>query len=119
MICNSNHILLLNYDHNKNVKFIKANIFVYFCLSKCFSMDKKDFRIIFMGTPDFAAESLKILTENDYNIIAVVTNPDKPAGRGQKIKESAVKKYAVSKGLYVLQPSSLKDEHFQESIRKL
>jgi len=72
-----------------------------------------------MGTPDFAVESLRILTENNYNIVAVVTNPDKPAGRGQKIKESAVKKYAASKGLYILQPSSLKDEHFSESIGKL
>jgi len=82
-------------------------------------MDKKNFRIIFMGTPDFAVESLKTLTENDYNIVGVVTNPDKPAGRGQKIKESAVKKYAVSKGLHVLQPSSLNDEHFREELRKL
>ena len=72
-----------------------------------------------MGTPDFAVESLKTLTENDYNIVGVVTNPDKPAGRGQKIKESAVKKYAVSKGLHVLQPSSLNDEHFREELRKL
>ena len=72
-----------------------------------------------MGTPDFAVESLKILTENNYNIAAVVTNPDKPAGRGQKIKESAVKKYAISKGLHVLQPSKLKDEHFREEISKL
>ncbi|MGM0496547.1 MAG: methionyl-tRNA formyltransferase [Bacteroidota bacterium] len=82
-------------------------------------MDKKDFRIIFMGTPDFAVESLKILTENNYNIVAVVTNPDKPAGRGQKIKESAVKKYAVSQGLHVLQPANLKDEQFREEISKL
>ena len=72
-----------------------------------------------MGTPDFAVESLKILTENNYNIVAVVTNPDKPAGRGQKIKESAVKKYAVSKGLHVLQPSSLKNEAFYEELLKL
>ena len=82
-------------------------------------MDKNDFRIIFMGTPDFAVESLKTLTENGYNIVAVVTNPDKPAGRGQKIKESAVKKYAVSQGLTVLQPKNLKDEHFREDLHKL
>jgi methionyl-tRNA formyltransferase len=82
-------------------------------------MDKKDFRIVFMGTPDFAVESLKKLTENNYNIVAVVTNPDKPAGRGQKIKESPVKKYAVSKGLKVLQPSSLKEDQFKNELRSL
>ena len=82
-------------------------------------MEKKDFRLIFMGTPDFAVETLKTLTENNYNIVGVITNPDKPAGRGQKIQEPAVKKYAVSQGLHVLQPTNLKDEHFREEIRKL
>jgi methionyl-tRNA formyltransferase len=72
-----------------------------------------------MGTPDFAVESLKKLTENNYNIVAVVTNPDKPAGRGQKLKESPVKKYAVSKGLKILQPSSLKDEQFKNELSSL
>jgi methionyl-tRNA formyltransferase len=82
-------------------------------------MDKKDCRLVFMGTPDFAVESLKILTENNYNIVAVVTNPDKPAGRGQKLRESPVKKYASSKGLNILQPSNLKDEQFKEKLREL
>ena len=58
-------------------------------------MNKK-LRIIFMGTPDFAVETLKVLIENDYNVVGVITSPDRPAGRGQKINESAVKKYAVS-----------------------
>lgn len=69
---------------------------------------KKDLRIIFMGTPDFAVESLKILVENNYNIVGIITAPDKPAGRGQKMTESAVKKYAISNQLKVLQPTNLK-----------
>jgi methionyl-tRNA formyltransferase len=82
-------------------------------------MEKNDCRLIFMGTPDFAVESLKKLYENSFNIVAVVTNPDKPAGRGQKIKESAVKKYALSKGLKIMQPDSLKEEQFQNELRAL
>ncbi len=82
-------------------------------------MNKKDCRLVFMGTPDFAVESLKKLTENNYNIVAVVTTPDKPAGRGQEIKESPVKKYAVSKNLKILQPSSLKNEQFKDELRSL
>jgi len=57
-------------------------------------MDKKDLRIVYMGTPEFAVTPLKMLVEQDYNIVGVVTNPDKPAGRGQKVQESAVKQYA-------------------------
>ena len=70
-------------------------------------MNPKDIRIIFMGTPDFAVATLKELVENKYNIVAVITSPDRPAGRGQKINESAVKKYAVSVNLPVLQPEKL------------
>lgn len=80
------------------------------------SMNKKDFRIIFMGTPDFAVESLRKLIEKDFNVVAVVTNPDKPAGRGQKIKESAVKKMAKKNNLPVIQPESLKSEQFKEEL---
>ncbi len=76
-------------------------------------------RIVFMGTPDFAVASLDILVKNNYNIVGVVTAADKPAGRGQKIQESAVKKYAVSKGLKVLQPIKLKDEEFLDALRSL
>jgi len=65
-----------------------------------------------MGTPDFAVESLRQLVENDYNIVGVVTAPDKAAGRGQKLSESAVKQYATSCGLPILQPEKLKDESF-------
>ena len=57
----------------------------------------KDLRIVFMGTPDFAVATLKTLVENNFNIVGVITAPDKPAGRGQKLNESAVKQYAESK----------------------
>ncbi len=72
-----------------------------------------------MGTPDFAVASLKALLNNGCNIVGVVTAPDKPAGRGQKINESAVKKYAVERGLRVLQPTKLKDEAFLHELRSL
>jgi methionyl-tRNA formyltransferase len=75
-------------------------------------MNSKDIRIIFMGTPEFAVESLKALVENGYNVVAVVTVPDKPSGRGQKLNTSAVKDYAVSKNLPVLQPEKLKNPEF-------
>ncbi|MBI9067520.1 MAG: methionyl-tRNA formyltransferase [Salinivirgaceae bacterium] len=72
-----------------------------------------------MGTPDFAVESLKALVENDFNIVGVITSPDKPAGRGQKINESAVKKYAKEQNLHILQPTNLKDSSFQEELKAL
>ncbi len=78
---------------------------------------KESLRIVFMGTPEFAVESLKALIDNGYNVVGVVTTPDKPAGRGQKMSESAVKQFAVSKGLPVLQPEKLKDEGFQSALR--
>lgn len=76
-------------------------------------------RIVFMGTPDFAISSLDILMKGPHEIAGVITAPDKPAGRGQKMKESAVKKYAKKHGLYILQPTNLKDEHFQEELATL
>lgn len=72
----------------------------------------KDLRIVFMGTPEFAVTILDRLIENKANIVGVVTAPDKPAGRGLQMNESAVKKYAVSRNLNVLQPANLKDEGF-------
>ncbi len=80
---------------------------------------KKDLRIIFMGTPDFAVASLKALVDNNYNIVGVVTATDKPAGRGQKIMESAIKQYANSEGLHLLQPTNLKSESFIKDLKKL
>ena len=80
-------------------------------------MTKKDLKIIFFGTPDFAVESLSRLVEGGYNIAAVVTMPDKPAGRGRQLQQSDVKRYAVEHGLPVLQPVSLKDEAFIEQLR--
>ncbi len=82
-------------------------------------MNSKDIRIVYMGTPDFAVESLKRLVEGGYNIVGVVTMPDKPAGRGQKIRYSAVKEYALSKGLYLMQPERLKDEEFLAELKSL
>lgn len=82
-------------------------------------MHPKDVRIVFMGTPDFAVESLKALVENGYNVVGVVTAPDKPAGRGQQISESAVKKYAVSKNLRILQPEKLKSPGFIAELESL
>lgn len=82
-------------------------------------MDKSSLRIVYMGTPDFAVEPLKKLVENNYHIVGVVTNPDKPAGRGQKIKESAVKKYASSKNLKILQPEKFRNEHFLKELQEL
>ena len=76
-------------------------------------------RIVFMGTPDFAVESLKLLVENNYNIVGVITAPDKPAGRGQKIMQSAVKKYAEKKQLNILQPNNLKSEEFLLELKAL
>ena len=80
-------------------------------------MTKKDLKIVFFGTPDFAVESLSRLVEGGYNVAAVVTMPDKPAGRGRQIQQSDVKRYAVEHDLPVLQPVSLKDEAFIEELR--
>ncbi len=79
----------------------------------------KELRIVFMGTPDFAVASLKALVEGRYNVVGVITAPDKPAGRGKKIHESAVKKYAVENGLNVLQPEKLKNQEFLAELRAL
>lgn len=76
-------------------------------------------RIIFMGTPEFAVPSLQILHEQGYEIVAVVTVPDKPAGRGQKLRASAVKAYALSQDLLVLQPEKLRDPDFLTQLEQL
>lgn len=80
---------------------------------------RKDLRIVFMGTPDFAVESLKILVENNYNIVGVITAPDKPAGRGQKLQQPAVKIYAEQANLNILQPTNLKSEDFLAELKAL
>lgn len=82
-------------------------------------MEQRNLRIVFMGTPDFAVASLDALVQAGYNIVGVVTAPDKPAGRGMKLQESAVKKYAVEKGLPILQPEKLKNPQFIEALRSL
>lgn len=76
-------------------------------------------RIVFMGTPEFAVASLDALVKAGYNIVGVVTAPDKPAGRGMKMNESAVKKYAVEHNLTVLQPEKLKSPEFLEALKSL
>jgi methionyl-tRNA formyltransferase len=81
-------------------------------------MKKEDLRIVFMGTPEFAVETLKALVENDYNVVAVVTQPDKPVGRHQtEMQPSEVKKYALEHNLPVLQPVKMKDPEFVEQLR--
>ncbi len=74
-------------------------------------------RIIFMGTPDFAVASLRALVENQQNVVAVVTAPDKPSGRGLLMNETPVKKYAIAQGIPVLQPEKLKNPQFLEALR--
>jgi methionyl-tRNA formyltransferase len=76
-------------------------------------------RIVFMGTPDFAVATLRALVENNHNIVGVITAPDKPAGRGRKIRTSAVKQYALGQGLTLLQPTNLKDQTFLSELESL
>ncbi len=82
-------------------------------------MTKDKVKIVFFGTPEFAVESLRCICEAGYPVAAVVTVPDKPAGRGKHLSQSAVKEYAVSSGLKVLQPVDLKDPGFVEELRQL
>lgn len=72
----------------------------------------RDIRIVYMGTPDFAVEPLRLLVERGYNVVAVVTVPDRAQGRGQRVIPSSVKKYAVEQGIPVLQPEKMRDEGF-------
>ena len=82
-------------------------------------MNPKDTRIVFMGTPPFAVASLDALVKAGFSIVSVVTAPDKPAGRGLQLQQSAVKKYAVENNLPVLQPTKLKDPEFVEALKKI
>ena len=82
-------------------------------------MKKEDLRIVFMGTPEFAVPILDKLIQNKYSIVGVVTAPDRPSGRGQKINESAVKVFSKSNGLTVLQPTNLKDDSFLSDLKAL
>lgn len=79
----------------------------------------KDLRIVFMGTPDFAVTILQHLVAHNYKIVGVVTAPDRPAGRGRKLNESAVKKYATLISLPIFQPSNLKNEAFNKDLKAL
>jgi len=83
------------------------------------NMHPKEIRIVFMGTPEFAVESLKALVDNGNQVVGVITAPDKPAGRGRQLTESAVKKYAVENGLRVLQPEKLKNPEFIAELENL
>ncbi|MDD2961760.1 MAG: methionyl-tRNA formyltransferase [Muribaculaceae bacterium] len=82
-------------------------------------MDKQSLRIVFLGTPDFAVESLDKLYKGGYNIVGVITMPDKIGGRGHKIIESPVKQYAINHSIPVLQPTNLKDEEFISALKSL
>lgn len=76
-------------------------------------------RIVFMGTPEFAVGILDTIIKNDYNVVGVITAADKPAGRGQKLKYSAIKEYALANNLHLLQPTNLKEESFLEDLKSL
>lgn len=80
-------------------------------------MKKEDLRIVYMGTPEFAVEPLRCLVEGGYNVVGVITMPDKPAGRGHKVQFSPVKQYALEHDLPLLQPEKLKDETFVGALR--
>lgn len=80
-------------------------------------MSQQPLRIIFMGTPEFAVSSLQILVENQYQVVAVITAPDRPQGRGRKIAHSPVKEYALTQSIPVLQPTNLKNPDFLEELR--
>lgn len=82
-------------------------------------MEKKDLKIVFFGTPEFAVASLDRLVSSGYNIAAVVTMPDKVAGRGHKMIKSDVKVYAETKGLPILQPERLKSPEFIAQLQSL
>jgi methionyl-tRNA formyltransferase len=81
--------------------------------------EKRDLRIVFMGTPDFAVATLKALIDHNYKVVGVITAPDKPAGRGQKLRASAVKEFALEQNLNILQPTNLKAESFLEELKAL
>lgn len=83
------------------------------------SKKAKELRIVYMGTPDFAVAPLRALVEGGYNVVAVVTTPDKPSGRGLRVNESAVKRYASEVGLPIYQPVKLRDEEFVEAFKAL
>ena len=80
-------------------------------------MEKEELRIVYMGTPEFAVEPLRCLVEGGYQVVGVITMPDKPAGRGHKVQCSPVKLYAQEHGLPLLQPEKLKDEQFLQQLR--
>lgn len=82
-------------------------------------MNKSDLRIVFLGTPEFAVESLDKIVKEGYNVVGVVTMPDKPAGRGHKLYQSPVKEYAVAHGLKLMQPVKLKDPDFISELQSL
>lgn len=82
-------------------------------------MKREPLKIIFMGTPDFAVATLKTLVESTYDVVGVITAPDKPAGRGRKLNESAVKTYAMAQGLTILQPTNLKNPDFIKELESL
>lgn len=86
---------------------------------KCTAMKKEDLKIVFLGTPEFAVESLSRLYNEGYNIAGVITMPDKPAGRGHKMLQSPVKQFAVEHGLKLMQPTNLKAPEFIEELRSL
>jgi methionyl-tRNA formyltransferase len=117
----------LHFSIDKTNNILNEKWFVTFGISKVLDPNhnsqsinnKTSMRIIFMGTPDFAVESLRILVENNYNVVAVITAPDKPVGRGQKLGVSPVKEYVLENAPHIplLQPEKLKNPDFLEELR--
>ena len=129
--CNTKINLLLEKGFSiakiaKKVKVSRGTLYRYllrtknelFIIRQTKNMDKQ-MRIVYMGTPEFAVEPLRRLVEGGYNVVGVITMPDKPAGRGYNLQPSAVKVYAESVGLNILQPVNLKDEEFLAELRAL
>ena len=102
----------------KHIYLLLHSLLLHSINNKTNNMTKSDLRIIFMGTPEFAVETLRALVEGGYNVVAVVTQPDKPVGRHQDtLQPPAVKQYAIEHGLPVLQPVKMKDPAFVEELR--
>lgn len=109
------HLRPTNKTHLLTPLLLTPSLLYY---KKSNNMTKSDLRIIFMGTPEFAVETLRTLVEGGYNVVAVVTQPDKPVGRHQDtLQPPAVKQYAIEHGLPVLQPVKMKDPAFVEELR--
>lgn len=112
------NVTCVTYIFGYVTRLAKSHKNHYLC-ENFIDMNKEELKIVFLGTPEFAVESLKRLHEGGYNIAGVVTMPDKPAGRGHKLLQSPVKQYAVEYGMHLMQPANLKNPEFVDELRSL